>query len=125
MAINRFVVLALVFVAMVAYVSAADTPAGAAGDAAANAAGAIAGAPAGAPDAAGAAGGPSAGGEGGATSGGDAAAGDAPSFKASCVYGVVASVVVVGANIPAYSGSAHTVCADLTLVSHRFIDPRA
>nr|GEX27724.1 hypothetical protein [Tanacetum cinerariifolium] len=88
MAINRFVVLALIFVAMVAYVSAADSAAGAAGDAASNAAsdaaGAIAGAPAGAPDSSGAAaaGAPDAGGAGGATSGAAPAEGGAPSYKA-------------------------------------------
>ncbi|KAJ0436114.1 hypothetical protein HanRHA438_Chr17g0840031 [Helianthus annuus] len=99
MAINRFVVLALVFVAMVAYVSAADTPAATGGDAAGGAPSETAGAPDAAGGAAGAAGGDAAAGApgaGGATSGADAAAGDAPSFKASAVYAIVAAVVVVG-----------------------------
>ncbi|GJS10251.1 RNA-directed DNA polymerase, eukaryota [Tanacetum coccineum] len=100
MAINRFVVLALMFVAMVAYVSAADSAAGAAGDAASNAAsdaaGAIAGAPAGAPDSGAAAGAPDAAGAGGATSGAAPAEGGAPSYKAIGVGSVLSALVVAG-----------------------------
>ena len=94
MAINRFVVLALFFVAMVAYASAADTAAEAVTDAAASVAapgGPLDGGVAGSPDAA--AGGPTI---GGGTSSAAPAGGDATSFKASTVTGVVGIIVATG-----------------------------